>query len=142
MAYFSNDLPGPVPGLDDREFWEQCQQRRLMFQRCIDCGKVRHPPAPGCKACGSFESDCVEAGDDAELFSYTVVHHAAHEAVRGSVPYNIAIVRYPALDDVRIVSNVIDVASDDLRIGMPLSLVWEKAGNGLLVPRYSRAVGK
>lgn len=81
----------------------------------------------------------MEAGDEAELFSFTVVHHAAHEAVRTTVPYNIAIVLYPSLDNLRIVSNVVDVAPDDLRIGMKLRLVWEKAGNGMWVPRYSGA---
>ena len=141
MAYLPDDLPGPEPTIDDRPFWDACRMRELRFQRCTDCGRFRHPPAPVCARCGSRRSDWVRAADEAELFSFTVVHHAADDAVAASVPYNVAIVLFPSFDGVRLVSNVVDCAADELRIGMRLSLVWEVAGNGVPLPRFRRAVG-
>ena len=54
------------------------------------------------------------------------------------VPYNVAIVDFPECDHARLVSNVIDVAPEDVHIGMQVSLVWEPAGNDMLVPRFRK----
>ena len=139
MAYLPDGVPGPEPTIDDRPFWDACQARELRFQRCAACGLFRHPPTPACARCKSLRSEWVRAADEAELFSFTVVHHPAHDAVAASVPYNIAIVLFRSFDGVRLVSNVVDCAPDALRIGMRLSLVWEAAGNGTLVPRFGPA---
>jgi len=139
VAYLPDAVPGPEPTIDDRPFWDACQARELRFQRCTACGRFRHPPTPACARCKSPGADWVRAADEAELFSFTVVHHPAHDAVAASVPYNVAIVLFRSFDDVRLVSNVVDCPPDALRIGMRLSLVWETAGNGLLVPRFRPA---
>jgi uncharacterized OB-fold protein len=49
------------------------------------------------------------------------------------------IVAFPECDHVRLVSNVVDVTANDIRIGMRVSLVWETAGNGLQLPRFRRS---
>jgi len=54
------------------------------------------------------------------------------------VPYNVAIVDFPECDHARLVSNVIDIAPADVRIGMAVTLVWETAGNGMILPRFKR----
>jgi len=138
MSYLPAEIPGPEPLFDDEGFWAACQERRLCFQHCTACGHFRHPPRPVCPKCKSFKFQWTEAADEGELFSFTVVHHGAHPAIGPALPYNIAIVRYPSFDDVRVISNVVDVAPEDLRIGMPLGLLWERCGNGMLVPRYKR----
>ncbi len=78
-------------------FWRHCAQGELRFQRCEDCGARRHPPSPLCPMCRSVSSRWELASGDAELFSYTVVHHAASAALQHAVPYNIAIVAFPSL---------------------------------------------
>jgi uncharacterized OB-fold protein len=72
------------------------------------------------------------------VFSFTIVHHPAHPAMKTVVPYNIVVVDFPAYDHVRLVSNLIDVLPQEIRIGMEVSLTWETAGNGMLVPRFIR----
>lgn len=138
MSYLSM-LPGPEPTLDDRAFWEHCRARQLRFQRCSGCGRFRAPPQPACPHCQSLESEWVEASGELELFSFTVVHYRAHPAIAEALPYNVAIVRFPALNDVRLVSNVVGVPNTALRIGMKLRLVWESAGNGIPLPRFKPA---
>ena len=120
-------------------FWAHCRQSELRFQHCGECATVRHPPAPCCPRCGSMAVDWVLAPARAELFSYTVVHHASAPELRAHVPYNIAIVRFPDLPGVKIVSNVIDAPPGSLRIGMPLMLVWETYPDGTVLPRFRRA---
>lgn len=143
MASYLPDL-GPItePQLPDHyRFWEYCAQRELRFQCCSSCRRWRHPPAPVCPHCGSPDTEWKLAPLHAELFSFTVVHHAATPALRAHVPYNIAIVAFPELQDIRIVSNVIDVPREALRIGMPLRLVWQEQAPGRVLPLFARAGG-
>ncbi len=136
MAYFPDIMPAPEPTIDDGEFWSRCRQRQLVFQRCADCGHYRHPPGPACPACQSFSYSWEEARDEAELFSFTVVHHPAMTGIETALPYNIAIVVFPSFDHVRLISNVIGVEPEMLRIGMKLRLAWDDIGSGDALPRF------
>jgi uncharacterized OB-fold protein len=140
MSYFPPEISGPQPSIDDQVFWNYCQQHELRFQRCANCKRFRHPPGPVCSACLSFEVEWILAPEVGTVFSFTIVHHPAHPAVATRLPYNVVVVDFPECDHVRLVSNVIDAAPDDIRIGMIVSLVWETAGNGLPVPRFRRHV--
>jgi uncharacterized OB-fold protein len=132
-------LPGPDPTIDDKPFWDYCQAKELRFQRCSACDRFRAPPQPACPHCQSFDCSWVEAKDEAELFSYTVVHYKGHPAIAPALPYNVAVVLFPSFDNVRLISNVVGVGNDALRIGMKLQLVWEEAGNGIPLPRFTPA---
>ena len=79
------------------------------------------------------------ASGRAEVFTYTVVHHPSHEAVKPVLPYNIAVVAFPELNGVRLVSNVIDVGPNDMQVGMKVRLVWEEHTAGVFLPRFRRA---
>jgi uncharacterized protein len=136
MAYFDIGVPTPEPTIDDQPFWAFCAQRQLRFQRCAECGRFRHPPTPGCARCHSFAHDWIEARDEAVLFSYTVVHYAAHPAVSAVLPYNVAIVLFASFDNVRLVSNLLDVAPADMRIGTALDLCWDPIEGGMFLPRF------
>lgn len=84
----------------------------------------------------SFEAEWGQAAQTEVVFSFTIVHHAAHPSMKAIVPYNVAIIDFPECGHVRLVSNVIDADPTTLRIGMPVALIWEMAGNGMLVPRF------
>jgi uncharacterized OB-fold protein len=139
MSYFPPEISGPQPSVDDQVFWNYCQRHELRFQRCAACHRFRHPPGPVCSACRSFEVEWIPAPEVGIVFSFTIVHHPAHPAVAPILPYNVVIVDFPECDHVRLVSNVVDVAAADIRIGMRVSLVWESAGNGLQLPRFRRS---
>ena len=132
-------MPVPDPTIDDQQFWERCKQRQLVFQQCNDCQRFRHPPGPACPSCQSFSYRWVEAHDEAELFSFTVVEHGALAGIEKSLPYNIAIVDFPSFDHVRLISNVVDTAPANLRIGMKLHLIWDEVKDGIPLPRFRAA---
>lgn len=138
MGYLASAAPDPVPSIEDAVFWDHCARHDLRCQKCTGCGTLRFPPAPACHRCAAMTATWEKLPERAELFSFTVVHHPASEAFAKSVPYNVAIVAFPEAGGIRMVSNVVD--ADELRIGMPLTLVWETAGNGQPLPRFSAAV--
>jgi uncharacterized OB-fold protein len=120
------DVPAYLP--HERGFAAACFERRLGIQRCLDCGRFRHPPQPRCAHCRSDRSDWAEVAGTGEVYSWTVVWHAANPALRGSVPYNVVVVLLDGTDGVRLVSNLVDVAPEDLRVGLRVELVWERRG--------------
>ena len=141
MSYFPETMPGVLPNMDDHEFWRFCNERSLHFQSCAQCGRLRHPPNPMCANCQSTDVIWVEAPERAEVYTYTVVHHASHPAVEGRLPYVVAVVTFPGLDGVKLVTNIVDIAPADVRIGMPLSIAWDRISDDMHVPRF-RPAGK
>ncbi|MDO8277802.1 MAG: OB-fold domain-containing protein [Burkholderiaceae bacterium] len=136
MSYLPTELPAPTPEEDDAPFWAHCNERRLMFQQCPQCGTLVHPPLPVCPGCQSLERAWVQAPAQAQLFSFTWVHTAAHESVKPSLPYNVAVVEFPEMPGVRLISNVIDTERGALRVGDRLTLAWEQGWEGQMLPRF------
>lgn len=136
MAYFPETMPRPVPTMDDAGFWQGCADRVLRFQACGDCDAVRHPPTPVCPACRSTRVVWHEAPEEAEVYTFTIVHHASHPAVKARLPYVGAVVVFPAMPGVRLVTNITDWNPAAVYIGMPVRLWWDDIGEGLYLPRF------
>ncbi|MCO5063929.1 MAG: OB-fold domain-containing protein [Rhizobiaceae bacterium] len=140
MSYLPSTMPSPEPTPDDKPFWEACARRELRIQRCAKCGLFRHPPTPVCGRCGSTSSEWPEVAGTGTVFTYTIAYHPTHPALKGATPYNIAVVLLDGADEVRIVSNVIDAAPEEMAVGLPVTLVWEEAGEGMFLPRFRKQV--
>jgi uncharacterized OB-fold protein len=79
-----------------------------------------------------------EAPARGRVYSYTVIHHAAHEAVKPAVPYVVAVIEFPDFGPVRLISNIIgDPAA--VRVDMPVALVWDQVGDAMFLPRFKPA---
>jgi uncharacterized OB-fold protein len=70
------------------------------------------------------------------VFSYTIAAHPTHPALRGHPPYNIAVVHLDGAGDVRLVTNIMDVATEDITIGMRVRLHWDELPDGQCLPRF------
>ncbi|MER5669005.1 bifunctional MaoC family dehydratase N-terminal/OB-fold nucleic acid binding domain-containing protein [Streptomyces mirabilis] len=124
--------PRPVVNRDNAGFWEGVGRHQLLIQRCGGCGTLRFPWLPGCGACGSPEWDTVEASGDGTVYSYVVMHHPPFPAF--DPPYAVGLIELA--EGVRIVSNVIGVPYDKVRIGMPVRLRFERYDEGLVLPVF------
>ncbi|MBA2807420.1 OB-fold domain-containing protein [Streptomyces sp. KM273126] len=114
--------PRPVVNRDNAGFWEGVARHQLLIQRCGDCGTLRFPWLPGCTACGSLEWDTVEASGEGSVYSYVVMHHPRFEAF--DPPYAVGLIELA--EGVRIVSNVVGVPYDKVRIGLPVLLEFAR----------------
>ncbi|MBV7486462.1 Zn-ribbon domain-containing OB-fold protein [Bordetella sp. BOR01] len=136
MAYFPADMPGVEPNMDDTGFWDNCRKHRLVFQACSECSVLRHPPTPICPHCHSVQVKWVEAPDEGQVYTYTIVHHASHPAVQSRLPYVVALLEFPGLPGVRLVTNVTDAPPEKVFIGMRLGLWWDDLDDGFSIPRF------
>ncbi len=115
----------------------------LMLQRCKDCGTHMSPIAyigvplrARCVTCFGGDLEWAASSGRATLFSFAVVHRAFDEAFAAEVPYNIAVVQ--TAEGVRLTSQVVDCPIDELRIDMPLQVVFERVSDEVAVPRFRR----
>ncbi|MFD5079746.1 bifunctional MaoC family dehydratase N-terminal/OB-fold nucleic acid binding domain-containing protein [Streptomyces sp. NPDC058371] len=130
--------PRPVINRDNAAFWEGVGRHRLLIQRCEGCGTLRFPWLPGCNACGSLEWDSVEASGEGTVYSYVVMHHPPFPAF--DPPYAVGLIELA--EGVRIVSNVVGVPYDEVRIGMPVRLRFERYDEELELPVFSADGGQ
>ncbi|MFZ3558745.1 MULTISPECIES: bifunctional MaoC family dehydratase N-terminal/OB-fold nucleic acid binding domain-containing protein [unclassified Streptomyces] len=124
--------PRPVVNRDNAGFWEGVAAHRLLIQRCRACGTLRFPWLPGCNACGGQEWDTVEASGEGTVYSYVVMHHPPFPAF--DPPYAVGLIELA--EGVRMVSNVVGVPSDKVRIGMPVRLEFLAVDDELELPVF------
>jgi uncharacterized OB-fold protein len=143
----STPIPSkPVPTPDDasQPFFDGARRGDLMIRRCRACGAAMWaashsgslPVSPRCLTCFSTELDWEAASGSASLYSFVIVHQP-YPGFQDDVPYNVALVD---LDEgPRILSQVVDCANDDLAIGMPLEVTFERRSDDVFIPMFRRA---
>ena len=124
--------PLPQPTIDSKPFWDSLKEHRMVLQKCADCGRVRHYPRPVCDACLSMEVEWAEASGRGTIYSWTETHHPFHDGFRGETPYILVTVD---LDEgVRMQSQLIDASIDELRVGLPVEVVYMDATDEVTLP--------
>ncbi len=132
-------IPLPLIDLDNQGYWEATQKHELRVQKCNSCGTLRFPPRPICHVCNSFDSEWILCSGKGTIHSYVVVPRPAHPAFRDKVPYGVVLVDLE--EGVRLISNVVDVPSDQLSIGMPVEVVFDDVAEDVTLPRFKRSAG-
>jgi uncharacterized OB-fold protein len=113
------------PALDDsnRFFWTSGEDGRLRFLRCQACGYYLHPPLPRCPQCGSRELAPEAVSGRGEVFSFTVNHQSWDGSTE---PYAIVLVALPEQEGLRLTSNLVGLAADEVQIGLPVEVTFEQ----------------
>lgn len=120
------DLPFRIlPLLDDTNtpYWTGGEHGELRFWRCQDCGYWLHPPGIRCPACLSKSLAVEAASGKAVVHTYTINHQ--NWMPGPELPYVVAIVELPEQEGLRITTNLVDIAPDDVEFGMPVEVTFE-----------------
>lgn len=119
--------PHPLPQADHltQPWWAASHRHELVIQECGDCRTLRHPPQAVCSNCGSESISWRTMSGRGKLYSYVIVHQTALPSWRASVPYNIVMVELEDAPEIQLYGNVIDVEPEDLKVGLPLEVVFD-----------------
>ena len=126
----SDVAPGPtvrvLPRLDDtnRFFWTSGEDGRLRFLRCGACRHYVHPPVPRCPYCldGPLAPEAVSGRGTVHSFTVNV-----QQWIPGSDPYVIGLVTIAEQHDVRLTTNLVQCAIEDIHVGMEVDVTFELA---------------
>jgi uncharacterized OB-fold protein len=105
-------------------FWTGGREGELRIHRCEACGFWLHPPESVCPNCLSRRVVPTPVSGRAELLTFTVNHQPWHPDLE--VPYVIGIVELTAAPGIRLTTNIVNCPTEDVRIGMPVQVVFEQ----------------
>jgi uncharacterized OB-fold protein len=126
--------PLPEPSAESAPFWAAAKERRLLIPRCNSCGSIWFPPTHACPSCGSVDRSWVEASGRGTVFSFVVVHRIYHPGFAGKVPYVVAVIELE--EGLRLLSNVVGVAPDQVRCDMPVRVTFEERRGDMIIPQF------
>lgn len=85
-----------------------------------------------CPDCHSVESQWTEAAGTGTVYSYALLHHPQHPAFS----YPVVAVLVDLDEGVRVLSNLIDIDPDEIRIGLPVEVTFASTADECAVPVF------
>jgi uncharacterized protein len=135
---------GPTPDVEDREtmgFWEGTRQGEIRFPRCQKCHRFIWYPTVLCPNCHSSDIKWTALTSQPRLFTWSQVRWNLAPAYlpefyssRGY--YIVALVEFDEAPSARLPTNIIDAQPEELRIGMPLEVAFQKVNDKITIPLF------
>ena len=126
--------PLPEPSTTTAPFWEACKVQRLLLQQCRACGHIQFYPRSICTTCMSDQLEWSAARGTGTVYSYSTVYRALVPGFEDDVPYVVAMIE---LDEgVRMLSQVIYCEPEEVFIGLRVSVTFEEARDGVVLPKF------
>ena len=121
MTQYNKPLP-EVTLLTD-PFWEGTKKHELRLQLCDDCPEYRFTPKDVCPTCTSVNATWTPVSGAGTVYSYSVVHRGPGPAFQEDAPYIVVMV--DLAEGPRILSHMTGCEPEDMKIGMPVTVVFE-----------------
>jgi uncharacterized OB-fold protein len=127
----ASDTPAPrqLPAVDPETafFWASGAENQLQISRCAACGFYIHPPLPNCPECRSAQVTPFPVSGRARVATFTVNHQRWVPGL--PVPFVFAAVELIEQPELYVFTNIIGCPVEDVRIGMAVSVVFERHGD-------------
>lgn len=133
----------PSPNPESESFWTGGLDDRLLIHRCRGCGRFFHPPGPVCWRCRSREVGPEPVSGRATVAAFTINRQSWLPGF--PPPYVVAMVELADEPDVRLITNVVDVAVEDVQIGLQVEVFfeeWEGTDGNVALPLFRPDGGK
>ena len=129
----------PLPIISDynRPFWEGTRSHEFRLQRCNSCRKLWAPNGPVCPHCFSEDYTWDRTDGRGKVASWVVFHKVYHPGFAKDAPYNVAFIELT--EGPRVIANVVGVKNEDLKIGMPVEVVFEDVNDEISIPKFRKA---
>ncbi|GGC49349.1 Zn-ribbon domain-containing OB-fold protein [Chelatococcus reniformis] len=129
MSDQQRTIPAPVANVETKPYWDAAREGRLLLKRCIACHQLHFYPRALCPFCYG-ETAWEEASGNGRIYSFSITRKAAP-------PYAIAFVTLE--EGPTIMSNIVDIPLDEVRIGQRVRVVFKPSEDGQPVPMFAPA---
>ena len=139
-----NVRPVPIPDSVSEFYWESAKKGRLAIQGFEGMDVLQHPPSPVPEVPGGGPPAeravpvAVEVSGRGTLFSFTILRQPFHPGFVDAIPLMIGLTELDDAPGVRILTNIVDAQPDELRIGLPMEVVFERRGD-MVLPQFRPA---
>ena len=130
-ALMSRPIPPPAVSIETKPFWDAAREGRFMLPRCTDCGKLFWYPRKTCPHCLSGNVELVDSPGEGAVYTFSIMRRSP------TGPYAIG---YVKLDEgVHMMTNFVDMAPQDLKIGLRVKLKFQPTQGGAPAPVFGPA---
>jgi uncharacterized OB-fold protein len=128
----------PLPEPDELTdfFWDGANRHELWLQRCEKCGTYQHRPRPVCKKCDSFDLAPSQVSGRGVIYSFTVGTQAFHPWFVDRLPYVMAVVELEEQAHLKILTNIVGCAPDDVEVGMAVEVTFQELSDDITLPVF------
>jgi len=131
MAAFANrKLAPPVVTAESKAFFEAARAGRFLVPVCTACKRAHWYPRAICPFCASEKVEWREASGKGTVYTFSVMR-------RVKEPYIIAHVTLA--EGPTMLTNIVGCDADAVRIGQPVTVVFQESDNGLPVAMFKPA---
>lgn len=126
----------PLPDITDstRPYWDGCKAKKLLLPKCKTCGKTFFFPNHFCPTCLSEDLAWIESSGKGAVHTFTIIWRPPSDAFAADVPYVVAIIDLE--EGPRMMSNIIGIPPDQVRVGMPVKVVFEEVTENVTLPKF------
>jgi len=130
--------PRPLPPINqmNHHFWCGGKDGKLHLMQCGNCGYYIHPYGPVCKECLSKDVSVVAVSGRGTIRAVSVNHQPWFPGV--PVPYVVALVQLDEQENIRLPSNILNCAVEDVVPGMKVKVCFEQYGE-IFLPLFEPA---
>lgn len=121
-------VPAPAVTLENKPFFDAAEQGKFLIKRCTACGEAHWYPRSMCPFCHSDQTVWEESPGEGVVYSFSILRKSP------SGPYALAYVTLA--EGPNVLTNVVDVAPDDLTIGMKVKVKLQPTEGGPPVPVF------
>jgi uncharacterized OB-fold protein len=129
--------PLPQPTRITQPYWDAARENRLMIQQCGNCHQHQFYPRQFCVSCLSEDIKWVASSGRGKVYTYTINRRSANPAMSELVPYVVAAVDLE--EGVRMIANIVDTPVDQVKIGSPVEVRFEKLSDEITLPQFTIA---
>jgi len=129
--------PLPVPTPTSQPYWDGLARHELCLQHCDACDAWVYYPRHRCPACLSDRLSWNTVDAAGTVYTFTVARRPTAPPFADEVPQIIAVVALGV--GAHVTTTLVDVAPEDVRIGMPVTGVFDAQGDGVTLLRFRPA---
>ena len=130
--------PRPAPIAVTKPFWDGLNQNRVRLQRCGACQQWVFYPRYRCTNCLSDQLAWFDVSGRGTIYTFTVGRQATHPAFVDEVPQLLGVVELE--EGVRMTTTFVEVAAEELSIGMAVEAVFDHGEDGMTLLRFRPAL--
>lgn len=133
----NNAYTKPLPEMDPEEkpFWENLKAHEMKIQHCSDCESWFFPPRAICPHCLSENYVWTPVSGRGEVYAVTTFHLSFHPGyTKDDLPYNVSIIKLE--EGMRMVSNVVGCPVDQVKIGMPVEVIYDDVTDEVTLAKF------
>ena len=109
---------------DNIAHYRGLMKRKLLINRCDDCGRWIYPHRPLCPQCLSWNVTPTEVSGQGRLYMYTIIHQSRDPDNPLAEPMPVAAIELAEQKGLRYLSRVVNCPVDALDHDMQVSLIW------------------